>query len=326
MIFAIGDVHGCADELRALLNKLPHTPDTTIVLLGDYIDRGPDSRAVIDTILELRERCHVVALMGNHEAMLLDYLDAPTSAAGGMFIYNGGSATLASYADDHGEVAFPGDHVELVRGLPRMFQSDHNVFVHAGLPRVPLGEVDVERDGATLMWTRGQFLKTEYNWGKVVVHGHTPVARVTIRPNRINIDTGCVYRGRLTALALPGETRFSVKWMHEPRRIVLRDPSGIREAHRFTGTVPVRVLRGERAHDFVTVDYSEFGMFLRALDPAANARFRVGERIEGVVGPDDHSPIAFLGIIVRERIDDRGVHYGVKLTDTSAFVATVEQP
>ena len=317
MIFAIGDVHGCVYELRLLLNRLPRTSETTLVFLGDYVDRGPASRDVIDTILELQQRHEVVALKGNHEVMFQNYLQDPTSAAAGSFIYNGGSATLASYVDDNGVIRIPEAHREFLTTRPMIHETEHNVFVHAGLPQIPLAQIDPERDAATLLWTRGRFLTTDYDWGKVVVHGHTPVRRVTLRPNRINLDTGCVFDGRLSAIALPGETRFSVKRQHLPQRVVLRDPGGIREARRFTGTIPVRVRRGDQAIDFVTVDYSELGMYLRALDPASNRRLTEGERIEGIVGPDGPSAVAFVGVIVREHVNDLGIHYGVKLLDST---------
>ncbi len=319
MIFAIGDVHGCVNELRLLLNKLPRNPDTTIVLLGDYVDRGPSSREVIETVLELSQQCNVVALKGNHEAMFLDYLDQPQSAAAGQFIYNGGSATLASYADEHGEFTVPDEHLGFLRSLPLMHTTEHSVFVHAGLPLVPLDQISLADHEPTLLWTRGRFLRTDYEWGKVVVHGHTPVPRATLWPNRINIDTGCVYRGRLTAISLPGEVKFSVKRTNAEFRVVLRDLSGqgIRKAHRFTGAIPVSVHRGDRVHEFVTVDYSEIGMYLRTVDPAENSRFNEGERITGIVGPKSLSPVEFIGVIVRQRIDDFGVHYGVKLIDNA---------
>jgi len=318
-LFAIGDIHGCADELRLLLERIPRTSETTIVFLGDYIDRGPSSRAVIETVLELAEQCHVVALRGNHEAMLLDYLDAPQSAAAATFVYNGGSATLASYADARGHVQIPDAHIAFFRELPIWHQTERAVFVHAGLPQRPLGELDPERDGPTMLWTRGGFLKTKYDWGKVVIHGHTPVPRVTVWPNRINLDTGCVFNGKLTALEVPGQTCFSVRRLPARRRIVLPDRDGRREAHRFVGSIPVRVKRGDRIHVFVTVDYSEVGMYLRSVDVADNARFEETERIEGVVGPETSSPVSFSGIIVRKRIDDNGVHYGVKVLDTAPF-------
>jgi serine/threonine protein phosphatase 1 len=322
VIFAIGDIHGCANELRQLLNQLPQDPDTTFVFLGDYVDRGPDSSEVIDTILELSQRCNVIPLMGNHEDMFLGFLRDPESHAAAMFILNGGSATLASYSKGGPDYHVPDAHVDFLHSLQIMHVTDHNVFVHAGLPQIPLADIDPEdsQHHATMLWTRGRFLKTRYDWGKVVVHGHTPVRRVTQWPNRINIDTGCVYDGRLTALALPGETRFSVRRRSEGQRILLRDPRGTREAYRFHGSVPVRVKREGRAHELVTVDYSELGMYLRAIDPDA-PRFAEGERIAGTIAPDEASAVAFTGVIVRVRLDDTGLHYGVKVEDTRATSA-----
>jgi serine/threonine protein phosphatase 1 len=323
VIFAIGDVHGCADELAQLLNQLPRTPETTIVFLGDYVDRGPDSRRVIEMLLELRQHCTVIPLKGNHEAMFLDYIRDPSSKDAALFVLNGGSATLASYVDAKGEVSIPGEHVTLLESLPLLHESDDYVFVHAGLPQLPLREIsdNLKHHEELILWTRGKFLKTSYDWGKVVVHGHTPVPRVTQWPNRINIDTGCVFSGRLTALALPGEQRFSVKRMRQDQRILLRDPSGTREAHRFAGNVPVSVTRGEQVLQFVTVDYSELGMYIRAVDSDENLRYREGDKLVGVIGPDSLSPIRFIGVIVRRRVDDTGVHYGVKILESQAMVA-----
>jgi serine/threonine protein phosphatase 1 len=322
VIFAIGDIHGCANELRQLLNQLPQDPDTTFVFLGDYVDRGPDSSEVIDTILELSQRCKVVPLMGNHEEMFLGFLRDPESHAAAMFILNGGSATLASYSKGGHEYHVPDEHIAFLRSLQVMHVTDQNIFVHAGLPQIPLQDIDPEDSlhYATMLWTRGRFLKTKYDWGKVVVHGHTPVRRVTQWPNRINIDTGCVYDGRLTALALPGEVRFSVRRMSEGQRVLLRDPRGTREAFRFHGAVPVRVKREGRVHELVTVDYSELGMYLRAVDPDA-PRFGEGERIGGIIAPDEASAVSFTGVVVRMRAEESGVHYGIKVEDTRATSA-----
>jgi serine/threonine protein phosphatase 1 len=322
VIFAIGDIHGCANELRQLLNQLPQDPDTTFVFLGDYVDRGPDSSEVIDTILELSKRCKVVPLMGNHEEMFLGFLRDPESHAAAMFILNGGSATLASYSKGGHEYHVPDEHIAFLKSLQVMHVTDQNIFVHAGLPQIPLQDIDPEDSlhYATMLWTRGRFLKTKYDWGKVVVHGHTPVRRVTQWPNRINIDTGCVYDGRLTALALPGEARFSVRRMSEGQRVLLRDPRGTREAFRFHGAVPVRVKREGRVHELVTVDYSELGMYLRAVDPDA-PRFGEGERIGGIIAPDEASAVSFTGVVVRMRAEESGVHYGIKVEDTRATSA-----
>ena len=99
-IFAIGDVHGCADELVELLGNLPLDDQSLVVFLGDLVDRGPKSKEVIDHILKLKEMCQVVAISGNHEAMFLSFLDHPESIESILFIMNGGLATLDSYADE----------------------------------------------------------------------------------------------------------------------------------------------------------------------------------------------------------------------------------
>lgn len=315
MLFAIGDVHGCAGELRVLLNKLPLTSDTEVVFLGDYVDRGPRSRDVIDTVLELDGHCRVIRLMGNHEAMFLDYLENPRSAKAGAFIYNGGSATLQSYADERGEVKIPTAHVAFLRSLRLTYQTDAYFFVHAGVPEIPLQTLDLKRHRANMLWMRGEFLTTDYDWGKVIVHGHTAVPHVKILANRIDVDTGCVYGRKLSAIALPGERVFSVPRRHATDRVVLRDTSSRRAAVRFLGEVPVVVQRGVERHAFSTIDYSELGMYMRAIDPNS-ARFEVGESISGVVGPDARSLVSFTGLVVRRRSDDTGLHYGVKIFDT----------
>src|SRR4051812_16573164 len=133
-LFAIGDVHGCAEELRALIQKLPLRRDSLVVFLGDYIDRGPDSRGVVDTILELQQYCRVVCLLGNHELMLREFLDGSDPRRVARFIYNGGSATLASYADHDGVFVMPQDHRDFYDALLYHYVVGEHCFVHAGLP------------------------------------------------------------------------------------------------------------------------------------------------------------------------------------------------
>jgi len=309
----VGDIHGCADELRLLINKLPLTRDTTVVFVGDYVDRGPRSRAVIETVLELEQHCNVVPLMGNHEAMFLDFLEDPHSARGGAFIYNGGSSTLADYADEHGEVNIPQEHIDFLYNLKLCFETEHNFFVHAGIPDVPLDQIDLVEHGPAMLWMRGSFLSSTFDWKKVVVHGHTPVGEVTIKRNRINIDTGCVFRRRLTAIALPGERLISVPRQSAPRRVFLRDKSSRRAAVRFRGAVPVRVRRGDRIAEYETVDYSELGMYMRAIGDSESDLLEVDERVEGIVGAEPRSQVEFVGVIVRRRVDANGAHYGVKI-------------
>jgi serine/threonine protein phosphatase 1 len=322
VIFAIGDVHGCAAELRVLIDKLPITPETTVVFLGDYIDRGPDSRAVIEMMMELSERCSVIPLLGNHEEMFRAFLEKPTSALAAGFIYNGGSATLASYADARGEVTIPEHHLAFLDSLRLFHETESHVFVHAGLPQVPLTQIDPVRDRQAMLWMRGRFLTTEYDWGKVVVHGHTVVAEATILPNRINLDTGCVFDRRLTAIALPGQQLITVRRTSRGPRVILRDPSSRRAAARFQGVVPVWVRRGDVTYAFETIDYSELGMHLRTVGGTPTLSFDVGDPIDGLIGTDETTLVEFSGAVVRRMTQDDGVHYGVKIFVTRAVTAS----
>lgn len=312
MIFAIGDIHGCAYELRALLNLLPLSPESTVVFLGDYIDRGPHSRDVVDTILELQSYCNVVTLMGNHESMFLDFLDDPGSERAGLFICNGGSATLASYADDCGNYDFPAEHLRFFRELRLSYEDEHHFFVHAGVPDVPLSEIDERVHKKKMLWIRGAFLKSEYPWSKVVVHGHTPVTQVDIRPNRINVDTGCVFMRHLSAIALPGYQIFSVPRQRVQRPVYLRDLRSRRVSIRFRGTLPVEVERGDRSLHFETVDYSEVGLYLRGHEEAELA---ADEPVRGRIGSNGTGSVFFAGRVVRVHRDGAGVYYAVQVSE-----------
>lgn len=321
VIFAIGDVHGCAVELRMLINRLPITEDTTVVFVGDYVDRGPDSKGVVDTILELADHCNVVTLMGNHEQMLLGYLEDPFSHVAGMFIYNGGSATLESYSDGHGDWHIPESHIEFFNNLRLSYETEHDFFVHAGVPDVPLEELDRREHWERMLWTRKPFLNSEYRWSKMIVHGHSRVNEVEVHENRINIDTGCVYRNQLSAIALPGHRVFSVpRQKTEPKQVVLRDQSSTRGAVRFSGRVSVLVHANGQSRAFETVDYSELGMYMREVDgfEGEPARFVVGQPVFGVIGPGDPGQVSFSGTIVRVKDEDRGLHYAVQIDNVVA--------
>jgi len=204
-ILAVGDIHGCLDRLQRLqeevLPELP--PQTRLVLLGDYIDRGPDSAGVLEALLKLRQdRPETVFLLGNHESLLLGAL---TGHRRELWLLNGGLETLESYGLDAGQLGdLPEAHLEFMRSLALYWQSDEHIFVHAGLrPGLPLEEQS-ERD---LLWIREEFFLSDYDFGKTVVFGHTPFPQPLVRPGRVGIDTGAVYGGRLTCLKLP-EKRF----------------------------------------------------------------------------------------------------------------------
>lgn len=226
LVYAVGDVHGYARQLDELLGAIADDAALSapaerplLVMIGDYVDRGPDSRGVLDRILTLEtdDRFELVTLKGNHEDALSRFLVDPAFAPA--WIANWGQATLVSYGIeppsgfDHpacetaqarfGDV-FPAAHRAFLDRLPLSLTVGDYLFVHAGVrPEVAL-DAQAERD---LIWIRYDFLESDADFGKVVVHGHTPSDTPEVRRNRINIDTGVYYTGVLTAVRLQGETR-----------------------------------------------------------------------------------------------------------------------
>ncbi|MFQ3622187.1 MAG: metallophosphoesterase family protein [Acetobacteraceae bacterium] len=212
-VYAIGDTHGCTAQLDALLQQIAEdaaaAPETErrLVYLGDYVDRGADSRGLLERMLAPPpiEAC-VVPLIGNHEAMMLETLANPGDEERiAHWLRNGGVATLASYGltgEDPPETwarRIGAEHLDFLRGLARRHAAGGYLFVHAGVrPGVPLDS----QDEGDLIWIREPFLSSEADLGAVVVHGHTPGREPVIRRNRIGIDTGAVYGGKLTALVL----------------------------------------------------------------------------------------------------------------------------
>jgi serine/threonine protein phosphatase 1 len=206
-VFAIGDVHGCAAELDVLLHGLDLGRGDTAVFVGDYIDRGPDSRAVLDLMLALQRRDDVasVFLKGNHEDMCLAYLGRP-GHWGEAWLGNGGRYALLSYGvhpdATSGEVldAMPESHLAFLQGLATSHQAAGHLIVHAG---VRPDRRWSEQDDEDLLWIREEFLGRPHGLPHTVVFGHTPHRAVLVDlPYKIGIDTGCVYGGALTALEL----------------------------------------------------------------------------------------------------------------------------
>jgi len=222
-IYAVGDVHGCADLLDQVLMRIDahqsaHAAFRPVeIFLGDYIDRGPASREVLDR-LSLRSRAReTVCLKGNHEAFLEDFLNDPAILS--EWRHYGGLETLLSYGlvpSVNMELteqtrlaatfsqALPLSHRLFLGSLRPSFTCGDYFFVHAGVrPGVPLAKQREE----DLLWIREDFLLCETDFSKIVVHGHTPVSEPDIRPNRINIDTGAYATGQLTCLMLEGDRR-----------------------------------------------------------------------------------------------------------------------
>ena len=127
--FAVGDIHGCRTALEALLGVLDLQNDDTLILLGDYIDRGPDSAGVLETLISLQEKCQLVPILGNHDELLLQIIDGATWQEGYWLSY-GGVQTLKSYGTDS-VAGIPSDHVDFLRGCPDFFELDYHFFTHA---------------------------------------------------------------------------------------------------------------------------------------------------------------------------------------------------
>jgi diadenosine tetraphosphatase ApaH/serine/threonine PP2A family protein phosphatase len=226
VVYAIGDIHGRADLLGDLHGRIATHAATAgrarklVVYLGDYVDRGPNSRAVIDMLIEAPlEGFEPVYLKGNHEDAMLRFLD--DTSVGPSWLGFGGQETLASYGIDlHAMAPGPGDWLDTIQAeLRERLPSDHRrflehlalshseggyFFAHAGVkPGVPLEDQRPE----DLMWIRDAFLDSRRDFGAIVVHGHSIRRQPEFRTNRIGIDTGAVFTGVLSCLVLTGETR-----------------------------------------------------------------------------------------------------------------------
>ncbi len=205
-LFAVGDIHGCASKLEALLSKLPiRWKEDYLIFLGDYIDRGEDPKRVVEIILELVNSYpgKVIPLMGNHEWMFLRFLKGIEPE---VFLFNGGDKTLRSYTKE-GQLTIPEEHMNFFKSLPLFVEMPDYLFVHAGInPRKSLSE-QTEMD---LLWIRQSFYFYEGKFAKTIVFGHTPFPEILLLEDRIGIDTGCVYGGKLTALMLPDRVIFQV--------------------------------------------------------------------------------------------------------------------
>lgn len=227
-VYAVGDIHGRLDLLEALARAIEAddeargSADTTVILLGDLVDRGPDSAGVLAFARNWAARRRVRVLMGNHEEMFLDSFEKTEVLS--HFLRFGGKETLLSYPIDSAAYAVadisetqalmrgavPAADLAYIRSFEDMIEIGDYLFVHAGImPGLPL---DAQKT-ADLRWIRQPFLDTALPFGPVVVHGHTIYDRAEVRSNRIGIDTGAYRSGRLTALGLEGTDR----WLLEAR-------------------------------------------------------------------------------------------------------------
>jgi serine/threonine protein phosphatase 1 len=225
LLYAVGDIHGEAEKLDELLALLPLRQGDRLVFLGDYIDRGPSSFDVIARLIELKDQYACVFLLGNHEAMFLDFLGWTDAAyfGGDAFLMNGGDRTLDSYGyfgsdrPDRSTFELPKEHEEFLLGLRPWYREADYLFVHAGLDRNELSGDDIDyalrrSRIEDLLWTRTT-AELPHQLGVTIVYGHTPSEDFGVRWNRpfsIGIDTGAVYGGPLTAMRLPDERIFQI--------------------------------------------------------------------------------------------------------------------
>jgi serine/threonine protein phosphatase 1 len=204
--YAIGDSHGCLAQLQSLIEQCEQDAGegrSRFVFLGDYIDRGPDSRGVLDHLIDLQKWSpdEIICLLGNHEDMLLAAIESEENEA--RWLRNGGDQTLRSFRTSRA-VDIPDKYHTWLRSLPMFIDDGRRFFVHAGIqPDRPLDQQD-EHD---LLWIREPFLSDKRDYGRLIVHGHTPTRSglPDQRPNRLNLDTGAVFGRPLTAAVLTDE-------------------------------------------------------------------------------------------------------------------------
>ena len=228
-VFTVGDIHGCKELLQKIHKKILRASKNTegqklLIYLGDYIDRGPDIKGTIQTLIDFQpENFKRVFLLGNHEQMLLDFIVGKRNS---LYIWlgNGGLETLESYGididnhiDDSLELKddewirkkftrlLPLPHKDFFHQLTLTYEWNNYFFVHAGInPDLPLNKQEKE----TMLWTRAQrFFNPKMTYHKVIVHGHTPVEKVEEFPFRINLDTGAFYSGILSGLIIDSKRK-----------------------------------------------------------------------------------------------------------------------
>ncbi len=221
MLYAVGDIHGQLDQLQELIRSLPLARHDELFFVGDYVDRGPDSKGVVEFLVQLQEQYACTFLMGNHEGMFLSFLgwQGPAYFGAEAFLHNGGETTLESYGyfESGGEFRLPEAHERFFRSLVLWHIEGEYAFVHAGISRESLRLSDIKyalskESPRDLLWQRST-ADLPHSLGVTIIYGHTPMPDMQVRwnlPYSIGIDTGAVYGGALSAIRLPDETLFQV--------------------------------------------------------------------------------------------------------------------
>ncbi len=217
LTYAFGDIHGCLTQLEELVRLCETNAGESrmkFIFLGDYIDRGPNSRGVVEFLIRLQDSMpdHVVCLKGNHEDMLLAAVEDEGREE--HWLRNGGTQTLYSY-EVPSAIDLPRRHLDWFRSLPTYYDDGTRFFVHAGVHPARSLDQQNERD---LLWIREPFLSSTKDFGRLIVHGHTPLRGEgpDVRANRINLDTGAVYGDVLTAAVFTNEEPSPIRFIHSP--------------------------------------------------------------------------------------------------------------
>jgi len=203
--YAVSDIHGCLKTFKALLKKINFTKEDQLYILGDYIDRGPHSKGVFDYILELQnEHFQIFCLRGNHDQMMLDAIHSMKWQRN--WLQNGGWTTVESF-DAKLFSDIPMQYFDFIKEMPYYIEVDNYILVHAGfsfdMPN-PFDELH------SMLWQRNWYDKINYHWlqDRMIIHGHTPTSKEDVKvmlsnfnkTQYLNIDTGCVYKGRMKGL------------------------------------------------------------------------------------------------------------------------------
>lgn len=215
--YALSDLHGCLDKLARLVARCRSdagSKPTRFVFLGDFIDRGPDSRGVLEFVMTMQDHDpgQVICLCGNHEDLALAAIDDP-GEIDQWVAYNGGDKALRSYGVS-APSELPARHVDWMRALATHHDDGRRFFVHAGVN--PSRALD-HQDRHDLLWIREPFLSDARDYGRFIVHGHTPVkgGQPDLRNNRVNIDTATVMGGPLTAAVFDDHSSAPIGFLQE---------------------------------------------------------------------------------------------------------------
>ena len=222
----VGDIHGKLALFNRLLEAMNYRAgEDKLILIGDLVDRGEDSRGVVQRAIALQSESpdRVIILKGNHEAMMVSALTEPESEQAELWLYNGGVETLHSYVNSEGEFDVPEEHWQFMESLPTWHEDEHAIYVHAALPEqggkfLHPSEAD---DNPELYWSRNRKFFSNYK-GKTVIFGHTITGmlfgereRVWLRDSLIGVDTGAYLTGTLSGIEMPSRQVFSVSEDHE---------------------------------------------------------------------------------------------------------------